>query len=76
MTAVLFLPTGITAESTLKFMRIMETIANLRSYLSFDKEMSKEKRGESRVQRTNPLTPKISLVILLTVCHIILVRFV
>ena len=56
MTAVLFLPTGITAESNLKFMRIMETIANLRSFLSFDKEMSKEKRGESGCKGYNEQT--------------------
>ena len=56
MTAVLFLPTGITAESNLKFMRIMETIANLRSFLSFDKEMSKEKRGGSGCKGYNQQT--------------------
>ena len=46
MITVLSLPTGINAESNVKFMRIMETIANQGSYLSFDKEMSKEKPGE------------------------------
>ena len=56
MITVLFLPTGINAESNLKFMRIMETIANEGSYLSFDKEMSKEKPGESGCKGYNQQT--------------------